>query len=168
MSDNKTKTKTKNKNKNKNKLKSFVIRDVTNYTLDIIKKSGIKNSVIGFYYIFFHSIIIFLVGFTLLFTININHLIILLIIVSLDAFSVVVLHGCPLTILEQKYLGTNGCDERTNSFKQMGIFYTCRHEYEKQIELLINVWTLIAGKCLSLLLFKLFNLKLKNYNNLYK
>ena len=154
--------------KKQKKIGKGFIRKFSKYILDLIKKNGIKKTSLGLYYILFHSLIIFLIGFNLVFNVNVNHLIVLLIIVSLDAFSIVVLHGCPLTTLEQKYLGTNGCDERTNQFKDFGIFYKCEHEYEKQLELLINVWTLIAGKILVLIMIRIFNFKLKNNNNIYE
>jgi len=109
-------------------------------------------------------IIIVIIGF---FNTSLFHLIILLIIISLDAFSIVVLHECPLTTMERKYLNITSCDIRNKMLKQSGIVYHCDHDYEKQIELLINVWLLIACKCLIILLLKTFNLKIFNYNNLY-
>jgi hypothetical protein len=59
---------------------------------------------IGSFSIIFHSIFIFLVLFILIFNNNIFHLSILLIILFLDGFSIIVLHGCPLSHLEKKYL----------------------------------------------------------------
>jgi hypothetical protein len=155
-----------NKRKRK-KIKNVTIRKIKDRIFNEIKKKGIKNGTIGICYFLFHCLIIFLIGYNLIFNINIIHLIVLLIIVSLDAFSIVILHGCPLTILEERYLGINTCEERTQQLKNMGIFYSCDHEYEKQIELLINVGTLIIIKILILLTFRTFNLKLNNYNNLY-
>ena len=135
------------KNGKKITTKSFFRRQ-SKYILNKIKKNGIKKNSLGLYYFICHCLIIFLVGFNLIFNVNVNHLALLLIIVSLDALSVVVLHGCPLTTLEENYLDINTCHERTKQLKHMGIFYRCRHEYEKQLELLINVWTLITGKIL--------------------
>lgn len=154
--------------KKEKKIGKGIIRKFSKYMLELIKKNGVKKTSLGLYYILFHNLIIFLFGFNLAFNVNVNHLIVLLIIISLDAFSIVVLHGCPLTSLEQKYLGTNGCDERTNQFKELGIFYKCEHEYEKQLELLTNVWSLIAVKILILIMLRIFNFKLKNYNNIYE
>jgi hypothetical protein len=92
----------------------------------------------------------------------------MLIIISLDAFSIVVLHQCPLTILEKKYLKKTSCEERKNILKNVGIFYKCNHYYEHQIELLINVWLLVACKCLVIILLKTFNIKLIDNMKLYK
>jgi hypothetical protein len=137
-----------------------VLSFCNNYLKDIdIRKFGL--------YQMLHTLFIWLIGFIMLFDCNIIHLIILLMIVSLDAISVVILHECPLSILERKHTGTCLCDVRTFMLKRSGISYHCDHEYEKQIELLINVWTLISGKCLALIFFNFVNIKLINYNNLY-
>ena len=114
-----------------------------------------------------HYLIVFLVAFMCLFNNNINHLCILLIIISLDALSIVVLHECPLTILEQKYLKINNRKIQSFFFKNSNILYKCNHEYEKQIELLINIWVLISTKILLLIFFNMFNYKLHNFNNTY-
>jgi hypothetical protein len=144
-----------------------IIRTASNNILESAEHYGFTNRILGLIYTYVHYVIILLVGFVFSFNNNVVHLCILLIIVSLDAFSIVVLHGCPLTHLEQKYLHTNSCEERSDFLKNIGIVYKCDHEYEKQIELLINIWTLIAGKCLLLLFFKTFHFKLHNYNNIY-
>lgn len=160
--------KDKKKHKRLKLINKNIIRNITEYVLDIIRQNGIKNSLIGAYYSFLHFFIFILVGFNLLFNTNVNHLFILLIIVSIDAFSIIILHSCPLTQLEEKYLGINACEEKTYQMKQMGIFYTCRHEYERQIELIVNAWSLLAVKCMMIIFFKMFNFKLTNYYNLYK
>ena len=49
----------------------------------------------------------------------------------------------------------------------LGIMYNCDHEYEKQVELLINAWMLVSGKMLFILFLKTLNIKLTNYNNIY-
>ena len=46
--------------------------------------------------------------------------------------------------------------------------YKCDHDYERQIELLVNVFLLIALKCLTILFLRTINLKLYNYNNMYE
>ena len=103
----------------------------------------------------------------ILFNTNIIYLFCTLIIVSLDALSIVILHGCPLTQLEQKYLKTNTSDDRYQYFKKCGILYSCQHEYDKQIELMVNVWLLIAIKCLVIICLNTLNIKLHNTNQLY-
>ena len=114
-----------------------------------------------------HDIFIFVIAFIIIFNTNLLYLVIVLLIVSLDAFSIVVLHRCPLTILEKKYLKKTSCEKRKNILKNLGILYKCNHEYENQIELLINVWMLVAGKCILIILLNTFNIKLIDYSKLY-
>lgn len=163
----KEKSKEKSKER-KNKMDENIIRKISNTILDSTEKIGLTQKILGTLYTYIHHLLVFLVAFIFSFNNNITHLCILLIIVSLDAFSVVVLHGCPLTQLEQKYLHENACEMRSKKFQNAKIVYKCDHEYEKQIELLINIWMLIAGKCLLLIFFNTFNFKLTNFNNIYK
>jgi len=141
-----------------------IIRKISIYLYNIF---NLKNLCLSYSYYIIHSIFIFFICFITIFNTNIIHLIIILIIISLDAFSIIVLHGCPLTILEKKYLKISSSDIRRKELKKCNILYNCNHEYEKQIELLINVWMIIAGKCLIILFLKTFNIKLFNYNNIY-
>lgn len=145
-------------------LKNNVIRKVSNYLYD---NFNLKDFKIKKMYILIHGLLIFLVGFIFMFNCNILHLIIVLIIVSLDAFSIVVLHNCPLTLMEKKYLKHSSNDIQKKCLKNLGISYNCDHIYENQIELLINIWMLIAGKCLIILFLKTTNIRLTNYYNLY-
>ena len=73
------------------KKKVNIIRKISNKILKSIKKSRFK-SIIGLIYTYIHYLIIFLVAFVFAFNTSVFDLCILLIIVSLDAFSVVVLH----------------------------------------------------------------------------
>lgn len=146
-------------------IKTNCIRRASQYLNNILdlKSMHVKNV-----YTLIHSTLIFLVGFSFIFSINIFHLIVVLIIVSLDAFSIVVLHSCPLTILEKKYMGESSSDIRKKFLKELGISYNCDHEYEIQIEFMINVWILIAIKCLIVIFLKTTNIKLTNCYDIYK
>lgn len=147
-----------------NLLQTNIIRQITNYINDTINFKSLRDNK---YYIEFHNAFIFLIAFIILFNNNVYHLILILIIISLDALSIVVLHECPLTTLEKKYLNTSACDIRKQRFKKCNILYECEHEYEIQIELLTNFWLIVAGKCLIILFLKTFNIKLMDYSNLY-
>jgi hypothetical protein len=149
--------------KNKN-----LIRNNLNYISDAIKKKGCKNAMISLYYFIIHFLILLTISFILLFNTNINHLLFALVIMTLDALTVIALHGCPLTLLEQKYLGISEFGMITRIVKKMGIFYKCEHEYEKQLEGIAIGWTLVALKILLILIFKTFNISLHNYYNIYK
>lgn len=135
-----------------------IIRDISNIIRNFAKKyKFISKKLIGYYYQIIHYALVFLICIIVLFNNNPIHLVIVLIIISLDAFSVVVLHNCPLTILERKYLKTSLVKDRMNVLKKLKISYKCNHIYEQQLELLINVWSAIACKILVILIMKTFN-----------
>lgn len=124
------------------------------------KKSFGRDFVIGSLYYSIHQVFIFLIGFISTFSFNIIFLCAILVIVSMDALSIVVLHDCPLTIMEKKYLGTSVCEHRNIILKELGISYRCDHIYEQTIELLINVWMLLAMKICLIIVFKMFKIDL--------
>ena len=134
-----------------------IIRDISNCLTNIFKKNNISLKIVGWYYQFIHYLIIILAGIVMLFNNNPFCLTLLLIVISLDAFSIVVLHNCPLTILEEKYLKTSLVKDRMKKLRKSKIVYNCHHIYEQQIELLINVWSIIACKILFILTMKTFN-----------
>lgn len=146
---------------------------------NIITNSNIRKNAMFFYdklnlksidlknYGVIHDIFIFVIAFIIIFNNNLFYLMIILLIVSLDALSIVVLHKCPLTLLEKKYLKKTSCEERKKILKNLGILYNCNHEYENQIELLINVWLLVSGKCLLIILLNTFKIKLMDDSKLY-
>jgi hypothetical protein len=109
----------------------------------------------GAYYGTLHTLLILACCYILLFTNNLSYLIILLLIISLDAISIVFLHDCPLTLLEKKYIGISGREIMNKIYQKINIFYHCNHLYESQLELLINVWALIVLKILFIIIFKI-------------
>jgi hypothetical protein len=147
-------------------VKNNVIRKFIRFVYDTLSLKTVTEKTTKLYRAI-HDCFIIVAGIIAIFNTSLFHLIILLIIISLDAFSIVVLHECPLTTMERKYLNVTSTDIRNEMLKKAGIVYHCGHDYEKQIELLINVWMLIAGKCFIILLLKTFHLKIFNYNNLY-
>ena len=116
---------------------------------------------IGNYYSLLHYLIIMLGCFVLFFSNNILYLCALLNMIILDCMSIVFIHDCPLTMLEKRYLGTSCVEARENTLKEMGIVYDCNHEYEKQLELLINLWSFIGLKILLIIIMNMFHLQLK-------
>lgn len=129
--------------------------------------SGKVNKPAALCYITLHMIFIVGVTFVFIFNTSITFLCVLLIIVTLDAGAIVFLHGCPLTHLERKYLGTDDCEMKRKVIENCSILYHCDHEYEKQVEVMINIWTMIASKILVLLVCKTFQWKFVNYDNFY-
>lgn len=138
----------KQKNKSKYYLKRVnnnIVRQVSNNIPNTIK------TLIGHYYIFIHYIIACLSASILLFSNNVYILIILLNILFLDASSIVVLHDCPLTMLETRYLGYSSISVRRSFFRKLGICYECKHDYELQLEMLINVLSVTACKIMIII-----------------
>jgi hypothetical protein len=138
----------------KNILPRNVIREYTKSFSPFLKK------VIGHYYLFIHNIIISVGCFVFFFSNRIFYLSVLLNMIILDCMSIVFIHDCPLTMLEKKYLDNSLVEARQKSFKDMGIVYECEHEYEKQLELLINLWSFIALKIFYIIIMDMTNIKL--------
>lgn len=133
----------------------------------IRKKMGIsKNIILGSYYYYLHGFLLILLCYILFFNNNLAHLSAVLVIISMDAVANVVLHDCPLTILEHKYLEMSGADEKNEMLQNLGINYNCNHTYEKVIELLINGWMMCVLKTLYIIIFRMTNIKIINYNNI--
>lgn len=144
------------KNKNiEQDMKDSTIRNMSTTILTFLKER-IPEYWIGQYYQLLHNIIIIGGALVVLFNTNIYHLIVLLIIVSLDAFANVVCHDCPLTNLEKRYLKSSLSHDRRKTFKNLNIMYKCNHIYESQVELIVNMWTLIAAKIIILLAMRTF------------
>jgi len=108
----------------------------------------------GIYYNILHFLLILGCCIVLLFNNNVYHLSILLLIVSLDSISIVFLHDCPLTKLEKQYLNISGRELMNIAYKKLGVLYKCDHFYESQLELLINVWSLVVLKILFIIVFQ--------------
>lgn len=130
------------------------IRDLSNSSSSFMKK------VIGNYYGMLHTILIIGGATIILFSKNLSHLALILFIISLDAFAIVVRHDCPLTDLEEKYLGISGKRQINEFLKSCGLVYNCSHLYESQIELVINFWALTACKIVILIVLKMWKIEL--------
>jgi hypothetical protein len=107
----------------------------------------------GTYYMFLHNLIAMTGLYLLLFSNKIWHLLILMNFIIMDSMSIVFIHNCPLTMLENKYLGTSLVKKRQKFFKDINIVYQCEHEYENQFEVLINIWGFACMKIFYLLIF---------------
>jgi hypothetical protein len=120
------------------------------------------DTAIGLYYTILHYVFIVFGSSLLLLETDVWNLTILLIIISFDAVANVLLHNCPLTALEEKYINTSMSSQRKHLLKKSGIMFKCSDIYESQIELLINVWSLTVGKILVLWALQFFNKKIVN------
>jgi len=139
----------------KKEIENSLVRKIQKQTTPFIKR------IFGNYYKLLHVIIMLSSGTVLLFNNNIYHLLVLLNIICLDAIACVFLHDCPLTILEQQYLGHNIIIEKTRHLKEANILYKCDHHYEKTLEFLTNMVCFVFGKILFLILMEMFQIKCK-------
>ena len=122
--------------------------------MKFVKETPLFNQLIGYYYVIIHSIIIVLGMLILLFSTNVNHLACVLIAIILDSICIVTLHDCPLTMLEQKYLGTSSLCGKFEGLHKANIVFECNHKYESQLELLINAWSFCAIKMFVIILLR--------------
>ncbi len=127
------------------------VREVSKNIHDWIMSWGISSYAIGMYYQICHYILIVCGTFVIAFNTNPWELLIMLVIISLDALANVVVHDCPLTLLEEKYLQDSIAHERRENLRNAQICYTCTHVYESQIDLIVNMWTIVACKILVIL-----------------
>ena len=119
-----------------------------------------KKLCMGLYYVNIHILLMILMGIILMMSNNIKYLSVLFVIITLDLIVNVVCHDCPLTSLEEKYLKTSNKKERSDKMLQMGIMYKCKHSYENQLDVLINVLIMNFGKIVVLLFFRLYNIQI--------
>jgi hypothetical protein len=145
-------------------LKNNIVRRWSNafngtYDLKTLMKSQI--------YSLFHHIYGFLICFVVIFSTNINYLLISILIVALDGISIIFLHQCPITMLERKYIGDSDSDLRERVMKKLDISYQCNHIYEQQIDFVINILFIITLKLFAILYMSTFNYKLNDDSMLY-
>lgn len=110
----------------------------------------------GAYYTMLHSFFVVAIGYLICFVNDMSYLVIGLLIISLDGYANVVLHDCPLSMVENKYLDKSGIENRLEFLRSLGIMYSANNKYDIQLEVIINAWTLIAGKIIMLICFRNF------------
>ena len=146
---------------------SILPRNVVREFLNNVINKDLKSKILGSYYVIIHSLIMYFGMTIILFSNNIYHLFAILLFVSLDALSVVILHDCPITLLEKKYLDSSMAQLKEQQLKECNIVYKDNHLYETQIELLINLASIIILKILVLIFMDLFNIQQPNYPEIF-
>lgn len=172
---NKNNNKCKNTNtskSNKNKSKKVNTNNINKYlNSNIIRKYlriindylDYTNFIPGELYYLGHRLMAIGVIIILLFTNNIFYLICTLIIMTFDAISIVMLHDCPITIIERKYLeATCSSDELTYFFQNAGINYNCDCRYEKAIEGVVTSCFACILKIIIIIILNTFSVKLNH------
>lgn len=140
--------------------------DIELYTGDKVKKSilGIVfhpviekylKFHIGSYYSYLHFGIILFGAYIICFVNDLQYLTIFMIILSCNAFTNIILHDCPLSMLEQKYLDTSIVQTRIKSLKAMNINYECDRygQFESQLEFIINTASLCIFKIFFIIVY---------------
>jgi hypothetical protein len=127
-----------------------------------LNNENVFSFIKGLTYNLIHTLFILTLLFIGLFNVYLLQLIIILIIITLDACSVVILHGCPLTLLEKKYLKYDKYNDFCCYMDDLNILYTCDHEYENTLEFITIGWCIIVFKIISIILLKTFHIKLEN------
>ena len=127
-----------NKKSYKKSKKFKMIEDsvIRKFCIYLYKKFNLKELQESTFYRHVHDTFIFLVSFIALFSMNLTHLAILFIIVTCDAFAIVVMHACPLTALERKYIKRSSCDDRDELLGALGISYNCNHKILKRKDMI--------------------------------
>ena len=141
---------------------SLYNNSVLGKTLDTSFYSKIKETcckIPGIYYCVLHTLLMILIGIIVLFVTNKYHLCMALLVISLDAVANVIFFDCPLSSLEKKYLKTSMIETRLKSLQKFGIMYANNRYYDTQLEVIINGWTMCAGKILFLIIFDSFKVK---------
>jgi hypothetical protein len=78
----------------------FFIRNVLQYTMSL-------DLFLGMFYLTCHCIYIIFISTIICFKTNINHLSIILIFITINLISIMVLKTCPIYLMERKYINTS-------------------------------------------------------------
>ena len=97
---------------------SILPRNVVREFLNNVINKDLKSKILGSYYVIIHSLIMYFGMTIILFSNNIYHLFAILLFVSLDALSVVILHDCPITLLELLDVANSYCPEEFKTIKE--------------------------------------------------
>ena len=79
-----------------------------------------------------------------------------ILVIPMDIFENIMNHDCPLTSFEEKYSQNSTTHDFARRVSQLGIFCKCTHIYEKQINALMNIFLMILGKIVIILLVNLY------------
>ena len=80
----------------------------------------------------------------------------------MNAFCIIFLQDCPLTLLERKYLNDSSCDMKLRFMKSIGIHYNCNHDYEYQLEVVTNIASATILKICTIFLLKVMKIDVKS------
>ena len=93
---------------------------------------------IGNYYVCLHIGIMTLGIYIIIFSMNPYALLFVINVLAIDAFTIIILHDCPLTMLERYYIKHSSVFWRLDNLRKSGIKYSLQNEYDIQLEVVIN------------------------------
>ena len=121
-----------------------LIRD---FTAALEKYPSTKNLLIGLYYSNLHMFLAFIGVANIFFNNNIYQLCLIAFIYVLDIILIIAFHDCPLTTLENKYIGESAINIRNMYMKNTKwLDYECSDQYELQLEVVVNIGMLVIIK----------------------
>ena len=132
------------------------LRSISDTILHTIFNSTLQKyfrQIIGNYYVWIHLFIMTLGVYIILFSMNPYSLIFMINILAIDAFTIVILHDCPLTMLERYYIKNSSVYWRLKTLRNCGIKYTLENEYDIQLEVVINAAALAIFKLFFITIF---------------
>jgi hypothetical protein len=135
---------------------SYMENTVLNHYILHPKIRNVVKYLIGNYYSLLHLCIAMLGAYVILFSNNVFYLMCVINVLAVDALTILILHDCPLTMLERYYIKHSTINWRLKSLRNCGIKYTLENEYDIQFEVIIN--------SASLAIFKMFCLIALNPN----
>ena len=109
--------------------------------------------IIGNYYVWLHMGIMIMGIYIILFSMNPIYLLFVIIVLAIDAFTIIILHDCPLTMLERYYIKNSSVYWRLDKLRNSGIKYSLENEYDIQLEVVINAAALAIFKLFFITIF---------------
>lgn len=131
-------------------LEENIVRRISDVCGRYMKKR-VGGVMIGVMLMYVHTLIMICCGIILMFSNNIFYLLCMFVFTMFDSCCIVVLHDCPLTKLEHKYMKRSIRSEITKKMRDMKIVYKCDHNYEKQLDFLINISSMLLLKMFVLI-----------------
>lgn len=120
---------------------------IRNFIAVLDKSPSTKHLLIGLYYSNLHMFLAFIGVANIFFNNNIYQLCLIAFIYVLDIILIIAFHDCPLTMLENKYIGDSAINARNVFMKKTKwLGYACSDQYELQLEVVVNIGMLVIIK----------------------
>lgn len=151
----------------KKRIKKVLFEDnIIRRILKTFHIKSFKDALIGGTYYILHQLILVMMISIILFSNNLQHLTILFILIALDGVATTILHDCPITRLEYKYLGTNMCEHKLLVLRDLNIQYHNDQNYEQIIDTILTGGSLIAFKIIMILCIQTYIFCVNNHQSI--